>query len=1309
MAKNKKGRRNKPACHSVKDKDRLTTLPNDVLLNILERLDTADAIRACTLCKRMTKLPAELSRIVVDANSFTPNKVEPDLLTLSDVVQMNGALAAATEKLLNFRSQQIALHQLSLRFYLRYYDCLTIGKAVQHAMSTYNLETVEFTILTEKQGECCEETHMLCFGKQFRTFLAAFPDAFAGLTRLQLQHLHFAEPDIPNLLTTCKQLKHLRLFSCLNQDDQAVLRIEHPQLVELDINYGDFDFVELKCLPKLRHMAYVHWDCHGDPLSFGDVPLLSSLSLTNTSAGWQKNLRLSQLLSTIWVRPECPKLLGPVFHKLQRVSLVDVPEGCNIDWTMFILEAAPSLKEICITVWDHWCNMKTEEDRREEGYCDKTVVDWVSSAPDGFRHENLSKVTIYGFQPDDNLVGFVRRVMEVAVNLEEVSLYDRKARAAYACWCSRSDQIRSVSGDGDLRPEAACMERVLKSARESGSLNLSNRSLREVPKEVYNNLDTGAQDEKWWEGVDLQKLILAHNNLEVLREDLRNLSSLVVLNISHNNISSLPAAIGDLPLLKSLDVSSNQINALPEEIGFATALVKVDCSNNRLTDLPVSLARCLELSELNASNNTISVLPDELAGCSKLFRLNLEGNKLVTLSDKMFMSWTMLTEMNADHRADSFFPWGICFENLACSMQVCYYLNELSKLWTLTYASACYIQGTMTTLRKLLLTGNPMRTLRSSLVSGPTTALLKYLRSRLSSDEGASGSGSTPTKDDQIAAARRLSLSSKELDLSGLGVTSVPPAAWETNDVMKLDLSKNSIEDLPNELSLCSSLQSLILSNNKIKRWPGTVFSSLASLSLLKLDNNPLAEILATDLEALSKLEVLDLSGSASSLPEPSAVSKLPHLKELYLRRMKLHGFPDSLLGLKLLRILDLSQNYLTSVPEGIKDLTSLIELDLSDNNITTLPPELGLLEPNLQVLKLDGNPLRRVIDVKCWYLNANGLTPSLVPGKDRLSDLPDDVLLNILERLDTSDAMKTCILSKNMRATLPDMLSRIAVDVAAFSRPNHRRLTLREVVRTNGAVADLTAAVLEFRRPEIPVHHLALRFYLRYYDCISIAGTVARAMAARKLAAGAAVEFSILTEKRCGDCTDDDLVYFAGQFHTLFTAYPAVFAGLTRLQLENLWFGDSDIAGILLTCKNLRFLRLFNCKSVRRSVLQVEHNHLVELEISHGNFETIELVHVPKLQTMKCQGWISYLDPLFFGYTPLLQSLSLVDTGMSWKNSIRLSHFLANAPSLHQLNLNFQSEKIWVEPEGWKRLAPVLGELRHVTLVDLPEGCDIA
>ncbi|XP_017980552.1 PREDICTED: plant intracellular Ras-group-related LRR protein 6 [Theobroma cacao] len=61
------------------------------------------------------------------------------------------------------------------------------------------------------------------------------------------------------------------------------------------------------------------------------------------------------------------------------------------------------------------------------------------------------------------------------------------------------------------------------------------------------------------------------------------------------------------------------------------------------------------------------------------------------------------------------------------------------------------------------------------------------------------------------------------------------------------------------------------------------------------------------------------------------------------------------------LQILDLGQNSLQSIPEGLNSLTSLTELDLSDNNISALPPELGLLEPSLQVLRLDGNPLRSI------------------------------------------------------------------------------------------------------------------------------------------------------------------------------------------------------------------------------------------------------------------------------------------------------------------------------------------------------------
>jgi hypothetical protein len=54
---------------------------------------------------------------------------------------MNDVVANAIDKLLNSRSQHIILRQLSLRFYLGYYGCLTIGKALQQAMSTCNLKT----------------------------------------------------------------------------------------------------------------------------------------------------------------------------------------------------------------------------------------------------------------------------------------------------------------------------------------------------------------------------------------------------------------------------------------------------------------------------------------------------------------------------------------------------------------------------------------------------------------------------------------------------------------------------------------------------------------------------------------------------------------------------------------------------------------------------------------------------------------------------------------------------------------------------------------------------------------------------------------------------------------------------------------------------------------------------------------------------------------------------------------------------------------------------------------------------------------
>lgn len=418
--------------------DRLSKLPDDILLNILERVETLDALRTCILSKRMLKLPPMLSRFDIDIGSLT-RYLKPHVDTFSRVVQYNIDVATITEKILSTRNLEIPIHELRVRFCLRRDECLSISKAVSRTMTTQKLDVAELVLLTEKTCLECTQDDLLYFAKRFNSWFGDCPAVFAGLTHLWLRNLRFGEPDIPNILSTCKRLKSLRL-SCVDAGVCSVLQVEHDQLVELHIDYGKFGTVQLNCLPKLKCLTYNGWS-YQDPLIFGSVPLLSKLSFEKVGISSTSNLQLSQLLANvpwisnlrldfnsekIWVLPECPKLLVPVFGKLQIVNLDNLPEGCDIAWTMFILEAASSLKELHISVWDHWCNMEiNKEFRRKNGYCEKANLEWQPSDVH-FKHKNLVKLTIFGFQPEENFVGYVRRIMEIAVNMEEISLHDRE-------------------------------------------------------------------------------------------------------------------------------------------------------------------------------------------------------------------------------------------------------------------------------------------------------------------------------------------------------------------------------------------------------------------------------------------------------------------------------------------------------------------------------------------------------------------------------------------------------------------------------------------------------------------------------------------------------------------------------------------------------------------------------------------------------------------------------------------------------------------------------------------------------------------
>uniref|UniRef100_M8BFR9 Uncharacterized protein n=1 Tax=Aegilops tauschii TaxID=37682 RepID=M8BFR9_AEGTA len=393
------------------EEDRLSELPNDLLLNILEKVGTLDAIRTCILSKRLQKLPTMLSQIVID-------------LSPRDLFEMDGVVAEVTDKILSTRSPQITVHKLKLKFFLVPSRCLSIGKSVGLAMVTQKLDAAEFEIMTQKDFSHCTDAHRLLYAKKFNDFVRDCPDAFAGLTRLHLRNMRFGKSDISNILSHCKRLEFLSFFEC-DEGVRSVLHVEHAQLVELVIIFGKFETVELACLPKLQRMIYRDWQYDDNPLVLGFVPQLSKLSLACPYFSG-KTLNLSKLLAnapTIWIQPECSKVLAPVLAKLRFVNLDHLPEECDISWTLFLLEAAPYLEELCITVWDHKCRIESQKSVSK-----KTDVKWEPSDPH-FKQKNLARLTIYGFQSDDNFIGYVRRVIQAAANIREVSLHARKYRA----------------------------------------------------------------------------------------------------------------------------------------------------------------------------------------------------------------------------------------------------------------------------------------------------------------------------------------------------------------------------------------------------------------------------------------------------------------------------------------------------------------------------------------------------------------------------------------------------------------------------------------------------------------------------------------------------------------------------------------------------------------------------------------------------------------------------------------------------------------------------------------------------------------
>ncbi|XP_062187556.1 uncharacterized protein LOC133890931 isoform X2 [Phragmites australis] len=269
----------------------------------------------------------------------------------------------------------------------------------------------------------------------------------------------------------------------------------------------------------------------------------------------------------------------------------------------------------------------------------------------------------------------------------------------------------------------------------------------------------------------------------------------------------------------------------------------------------------------------------------------------------------------------------------------------------------------------------------------------------------------------------------------------------------------------------------------------------------------------------------------------------------------------------------------------------------------------------------------------------------------------------------------------------LPWLLRGLTIDVKDFlpaPQPNPI-----EDEHMDEAMSSLNKAIrcfLATPRSEGAITRLQLNIYLINNYAFDIGPLVSEAIDIGILKD---LNLAIFDETEIPDCTNEHMLQQAGVVKEFFSDYPSVFHCLTRLSLYNLCFAKWDINHHLFDCcLQLQHLYLSNCDAGGRRACKIDAPD-VKLSVLQLNFcmlGRLEIVCLPKLERLEWDTWLCPYAPLSFGVVPSLKELCLICPASDDVQGFVLSEVISDTTSIHTMKLDFQGEKLWMQPEGKQR-----------------------